>query len=300
MSGLPNLMRIMGFGFRRPKALNPGRCLARTVEAVGKDVTELKPGDDVYGICDGSFAESSSLKLLCQDLLRKRRFARPIGSNAPGAHDHRRPAALDNPAAVRAPGQRGGVEQLGGNEIGHGVEGLAVAQLGVGELSLAVVAAQGVLGLGAQCGAVGLAQVGVAHRIGLVLGAPVAPSRCIVRNADPGGNRAVHTTRAAPAVRARVRPRVRALGVPESGGCAGVACTCRCTAGRPTFPPTYPLHLGVDDGGGGGNRTRVLRSRTRPSPSAAGRKLSGAALLPAAVPPRNQASCPQRSVGVRR
>jgi NADPH:quinone reductase-like Zn-dependent oxidoreductase len=57
MSGLPNLMRIMGFGFRRPKALNPGRCLAGTVEAVGKDVTELKPGDEAYGTCDGSFAE---------------------------------------------------------------------------------------------------------------------------------------------------------------------------------------------------------------------------------------------------
>ena len=57
MTGLPNLMRIMGFGFRRPKALNPGRCLAGTVEAVGRDVTEFKPGDEVYGTCNGSFAE---------------------------------------------------------------------------------------------------------------------------------------------------------------------------------------------------------------------------------------------------
>ena len=50
-------MRIMGFGFRRPKAPNPGRCLAGIVEAVGQDVTEFKPGDEVYGTCDGSFAE---------------------------------------------------------------------------------------------------------------------------------------------------------------------------------------------------------------------------------------------------
>jgi NADPH:quinone reductase-like Zn-dependent oxidoreductase len=57
MSGLPELMRIMGFGFRRPKAPNPGRCLAGTVEAVGQDVTEFEPGDEVYGTCDGSFAE---------------------------------------------------------------------------------------------------------------------------------------------------------------------------------------------------------------------------------------------------
>jgi len=57
MTGLPKLMRIMGFGFRRPKAPNPGRCLAGTVEAVSQNVTEFKPGDEVYGTCDGSFAE---------------------------------------------------------------------------------------------------------------------------------------------------------------------------------------------------------------------------------------------------
>jgi NADPH:quinone reductase-like Zn-dependent oxidoreductase len=57
MTGLPTLMRIMGFGLRRPKALNPGRCLAGTVEEVGQAVSEFKPGDEVYGTCDGSFAE---------------------------------------------------------------------------------------------------------------------------------------------------------------------------------------------------------------------------------------------------
>src|SRR5579863_5746179 len=57
MTGLPKLVRIMGFGLRRPKQPNPGRCLAGTVEAVGADVIELKPGDEVYGTCDGSFAE---------------------------------------------------------------------------------------------------------------------------------------------------------------------------------------------------------------------------------------------------
>jgi NADPH:quinone reductase-like Zn-dependent oxidoreductase len=57
MTGLPSLMRIMGFGLRRPKAPNPGRSFAGTVESVGKDVTEFEPGDDVYGTCEGSFAE---------------------------------------------------------------------------------------------------------------------------------------------------------------------------------------------------------------------------------------------------
>ena len=57
MTGLPKLMRIMGFGLRRPKQPNPGRSLAGTVEAVGKNVTEFKLGDEVYGTCGGSFAE---------------------------------------------------------------------------------------------------------------------------------------------------------------------------------------------------------------------------------------------------
>jgi NADPH:quinone reductase-like Zn-dependent oxidoreductase len=57
MTGLPYAMRLAGFGVRRPKAPNPGRSLAGTVESVGKNVTELKPEDEVYGTCDGSFAE---------------------------------------------------------------------------------------------------------------------------------------------------------------------------------------------------------------------------------------------------
>jgi len=57
MTGLPHAMRLAGFGVRTPKAPNPGRALAGTVEAVGENVTEFEPGDEVYGSCDGSFAE---------------------------------------------------------------------------------------------------------------------------------------------------------------------------------------------------------------------------------------------------
>jgi NADPH:quinone reductase-like Zn-dependent oxidoreductase len=53
----------MGFGFRRPKAPNPGRSLAGIVEAVGKNVTEFEPGDEVYGTCDGSFAEYAGARV---------------------------------------------------------------------------------------------------------------------------------------------------------------------------------------------------------------------------------------------
>ena len=49
-------MRLAGFGLRRPKAPNPGRSLAGRVESAGPKVTGFKPGDEVYGTCDGSFA----------------------------------------------------------------------------------------------------------------------------------------------------------------------------------------------------------------------------------------------------
>jgi NADPH:quinone reductase-like Zn-dependent oxidoreductase len=62
MTGMPYAMRLTGFGLRSPKALNPGRSLAGTVESVGKDVTEFKPGDEVYGTCDGAFAEYARVK----------------------------------------------------------------------------------------------------------------------------------------------------------------------------------------------------------------------------------------------
>jgi NADPH:quinone reductase-like Zn-dependent oxidoreductase len=56
MTGEPYAMRLAGFGVRAPKASNPGRAVAGTVEAVGAAVTELRPGDEVYGSCDGAFA----------------------------------------------------------------------------------------------------------------------------------------------------------------------------------------------------------------------------------------------------
>ncbi|MGH3459403.1 NAD(P)-dependent alcohol dehydrogenase [Aeromicrobium sp.] len=57
MAGRPYLLRVIGFGFRRPKNRVPGIDVAGTVVAVGSAVTRFAVGDEVYGNAKGSFAE---------------------------------------------------------------------------------------------------------------------------------------------------------------------------------------------------------------------------------------------------
>jgi NADPH:quinone reductase-like Zn-dependent oxidoreductase len=54
--GKPYLVRIMT-GLRKPKDTRLGVDVAGEVEAVGRNVTEFKPGDEVFGACRGAFAE---------------------------------------------------------------------------------------------------------------------------------------------------------------------------------------------------------------------------------------------------
>ena len=56
MTGLPYLIRAVS-GLRAPKLRVRGQDVAGRVETVGTDVTQLQQGDEVFGTCDGSFAE---------------------------------------------------------------------------------------------------------------------------------------------------------------------------------------------------------------------------------------------------
>ena len=56
MRGEPYAARL-ATGLRKPKHRVPGRDVAGRVRAIGSAVTALRPGDEVFGWCDGAFAE---------------------------------------------------------------------------------------------------------------------------------------------------------------------------------------------------------------------------------------------------
>jgi NADPH:quinone reductase-like Zn-dependent oxidoreductase len=57
MRGKPFFLRLISGGLRAPKRKVPGYDIAGRVEAIGKNVTQFKPGDEVFGACRGAFAE---------------------------------------------------------------------------------------------------------------------------------------------------------------------------------------------------------------------------------------------------
>jgi len=58
-SGTPPFMRLM-VGWRKPKSNLLGRDMSGRVESVGRNVTRFQPGDEVFGVCRGAFAEYAS------------------------------------------------------------------------------------------------------------------------------------------------------------------------------------------------------------------------------------------------
>jgi NADPH:quinone reductase-like Zn-dependent oxidoreductase len=62
MSGPPFLFRFLfQMGLRKPKDPRLGNDIAGQIEAVGSNVTQFKPGDEVFGAFTGGFAEYASV-----------------------------------------------------------------------------------------------------------------------------------------------------------------------------------------------------------------------------------------------
>jgi NADPH:quinone reductase-like Zn-dependent oxidoreductase len=61
MTGLPYLIRMVS-GLREPKTRVRGQDVAGRVEAVGTDITRFELGDEVFGTCNGSFAEYATAR----------------------------------------------------------------------------------------------------------------------------------------------------------------------------------------------------------------------------------------------
>ena len=57
MRGKPSFLRLISGGLLAPKLKVPGYDIAGRVEAVGRNVTQFKPVDEVFGACRGAFAE---------------------------------------------------------------------------------------------------------------------------------------------------------------------------------------------------------------------------------------------------
>jgi NADPH:quinone reductase-like Zn-dependent oxidoreductase len=56
LRGMPYVVRLVA-GLRRPRREIPGLDVAGRVEAVGANVPQFRPGDEVFGWCNGAFAE---------------------------------------------------------------------------------------------------------------------------------------------------------------------------------------------------------------------------------------------------
>ena len=56
LRGVPYVIRLVA-GLQRPRRAIPGLDIAGEVDAVGRNVRQFRPGDEVFGSCKGAFAE---------------------------------------------------------------------------------------------------------------------------------------------------------------------------------------------------------------------------------------------------
>ena len=82
LRGTPYVGRLQ-FGLRKPKTPRLGADVAGRVEAVGRNVTRFKPGDEVFGACRGAFAEyacapESALVLKPQNVTFEQAASAPV------------------------------------------------------------------------------------------------------------------------------------------------------------------------------------------------------------------------------
>jgi len=61
MAGMPLVFRLAA-GLRAPRSRVRGQDVAGRIEAVGSNVTAFRPGEEVFGTCDGSFAEYATAR----------------------------------------------------------------------------------------------------------------------------------------------------------------------------------------------------------------------------------------------
>jgi len=103
MTGLPLPLRLAGYGARAPNTPVRGREVAGRVEAVGRNVTTLSCGDEVFGIGEGCFAEYATAK--AAKLAPAPANLTPVQAAAVGISGLTALQAVRDRAAVRA-GQR--------------------------------------------------------------------------------------------------------------------------------------------------------------------------------------------------
>ncbi len=135
MAGQPYLMRLFGFGIRRPATRIPGMDLSGEVVGVGPGVTGFAPGDPVFGVGTGTFA---GYAVIAQDQLAPR----------PPTFDHAQAAATIDSAATA----REAVQDVAGVRAGQSVLVIG-ASGGVGHFAVQIAAAAGAEVTGVASGA---------------------------------------------------------------------------------------------------------------------------------------------------